>query len=110
MSKGAKNLVFAVGFFMALSFYINIGVYDIIKESLPTTIYLTETAGVSIDDNVFIALGFALVYCLVGGVFAMMGAHLYIYVCNVLGITNKLYKTLNPPCPPWESQEKKEDA
>jgi hypothetical protein len=105
MTKGMRGIVFSIGFLVALFNYINLGVFDIVKDSIKPNSALYVMAGPGLNDNVFIALGFALVYCLIGGAFAMMGAHLYIYICNVLGVSNRLLNVLKPTEIPGAKKE-----
>jgi len=91
-----RLLVFAIGFVIALINYINLDVYSVIvSRTKLEPVLLTQYSGYTGND-VFIALGFALVYCVIGGMFSMIGAHMYIFFCKSFGINNKLYRLLKP--------------
>lgn len=100
MTRFTKRLIFAVGFFIAAINYVNADVFSIIKmysgqADAVLINYVSSSQGV---DQVFIALGFALVYCVIGGFLSMLGASLYLYICKILGVKNWLYKALKPDC------------
>lgn len=96
MSKGMKWIIFAIGFLVALFNYINLDVFEVIMNGTHEEVFYLAYQAATGGEQVFIALGFALVYCVIGGMFAMMGGHLYIFICKSFGVNNKLYGILKP--------------
>lgn len=98
MSGGMKWIIFATGFMVALINYIHLDVFNVIISNTKTEAIIMTYQAATGGEQVFIALGFALVYCVIGGMFAMMGGHLYIFICKSFGVNNRLYRILKPGC------------